>query len=132
MAFTQLTTGIVRVSTVLTYVNSPSLCELLAAFPFLTLDTPNGFLNLVEYFDSGRSRVPGSHPFLGKRPVVSRNPLKYADHYEWWTWDEVAHRRRLLGSALSKLFADGVIGGPLRTVGIYSANCPGACAFIYA
>ncbi len=65
---------------------------------------------------------------LGWRPVVSQNPLKYADHYEWLSWDTVDMRRRQVGSALHKLFADGVVGGgPLRTVGIYSGNCPGKC-----
>ena len=101
----------------------------IAAFPFLTLDSPNAFVNLVEFFDSGRARVPGSHPFLGKRPVVSRNPLKFADHYEWWSWETVDARRRQLGSGLHKLFADGVLGGPMRAVGIYSANSPCTSCF---
>ncbi|KAJ3551143.1 hypothetical protein NM688_g4894 [Phlebia brevispora] len=95
------------------------------AFPFLTLDNPTGFTNLVEFFDSGRKHVPGDHPMLGKRPVVGKNPLKYADYYEWWTWDAVDVRRRYVGSAVHKLFEDRVIGGPLRAVGIYSGNSPG-------
>lgn len=83
-------------------------------------------MNLVELFDSGRRRVPATHPFLGKRPVVSRNPLKYADYYEWWSWETVDLRRRHLGSALHKLFADGtLVAAPLKSVGIYSGNCPG-------
>ena len=82
-------------------------------------------MNLAEFFESGRRRVPGSTPFLGRRPIVSRKPLKFADHFEWLSWDEVDARRRQVGSALQKLFADGTIGGPLKTVGIYSGNCPG-------
>ena len=62
---------------------------------------------------------------LGQRPVISRNPLKLADHFVWLSWDEVDVRRRHLGSALYKLFADGVVSSPLKGVGIYSANCPG-------
>ena len=98
---------------------------LLGAFPLLTLDTPDTFINLVEYFESGRRRSSGSAPMLGQRPVISRNPLKLADHYVWWSWDQVDVRRRHLGSALYRLFADGVVSSPLKGVGIYSANCPG-------
>ena len=83
---------------------------LLGAFPLLTLDTPDTFINLVEYFESGRRRSSGSAPMLGQRPVISRNPLKLADHYVWWSWDQVDVRRRHLGSALYRLFADGVGG----------------------
>ncbi|KAF7789543.1 hypothetical protein EIP86_000489 [Pleurotus ostreatoroseus] len=95
------------------------------AFPFLTLDSPRAFTNLTEFFDSGRSNVPsGDFPFLGRRPVISKNPLKYADHYEWWSWDTVDVRRRQLGSGVNKLFVDGTIRAPLRIVGIYSGNSP--------
>lgn len=63
---------------------------------------------------------------LGKRPVLSKNPLKLADHYEWIDWETVDIRRRYIGSGLHKLFNAGVFGhGPLKVVGIYSPNCPG-------
>ena len=99
-----------------------------AAFPFLTLDSPDAFVNLVEYFDSGRQRAPagGSSPMLGRRPQISANPPVFADHYEWLSWDEVDLRRQYVGSGLTKLYADGVAGGSsLRLFGIYSGNCPG-------
>ena len=65
---------------------------------------------------------------LGHRPVLSKNPVKVADYYEWQTWDAVDTTRQRLGSGLAKLYADGIIGnGPLKTVGIWSGNCPGAC-----
>jgi len=96
-----------------------------SAFPFLTLNSPEAFQNLVEFFDSGRGRVPAKHPLLGRRPVLSRNPLKLADHYVWLDWETVDIRRRYVGSGLRKLFDDGVVGGrELPVVGIYSPNCP--------
>lgn len=96
-----------------------------SAFPFLTLDSPKAFLNLVEFFDSGRKRVPGNAPMLGRRPLISANPPIYANHYEWVTWEEADIRRQYIGSGLTKLWEDGVAGGdPLRCFGIYSGNCP--------
>lgn len=83
-------------------------------------------VNLVEFFDSGRSRVPGNAPMLGRRPLISSNPPTYANYYEWITWEQADIRRQLIGSGLTKLFEDGVAGGdPLRCFGIYSGNCPG-------
>jgi long-chain acyl-CoA synthetase len=98
------------------------------AFPLLTLDNPDSFTNTVEFFDSGLRRVPSpKHPMLGRRPVLSKNPLKRADYYEWIDWGTVDLRRRYLGSGLRKLFADGVAGGrEMDVVGLYSGNCPGA------
>jgi long-chain acyl-CoA synthetase len=104
------------------------LTAVLAAFPLVTLDSPNAFVNLAEFFDCGKKRAPqgGSSPLLGRRPLVSSNPPTYADHYEWLSWDTVDLRRQYVGSGLCKLFADGVIGGgSLPTFGIYSGNCPG-------
>ncbi|KAI9064324.1 acetyl-CoA synthetase-like protein [Trametes sanguinea] len=95
-----------------------------SAYPFVTLDTPNTFTNLIQIFDEGKRRAQG-RLFLGHRPVVSTQPLKYADYYEWQTWPEVDARRRAIGSALHSLFQSGVLGGgDLPTVGIWSKNSP--------
>ncbi|TBU65954.1 acetyl-CoA synthetase-like protein [Dichomitus squalens] len=92
--------------------------------PFVTLKTPNVFTNLLEIFDEGYRRSKGG-PFLGHRPVISTEPLKYANYHVWQTWPEVDARRRALGSALHKLFQEGTLGGgDLPTVGIWSKNCP--------
>jgi long-chain acyl-CoA synthetase len=65
-------------------------------------------------------------PCLGHRPVVSTNPLKFADYYVWQTYAEVDVRRRAVGSALSAMFASGQLkGGDYNTVGLWSANRPG-------
>ncbi|RPD66021.1 acetyl-CoA synthetase-like protein [Lentinus tigrinus ALCF2SS1-7] len=94
-----------------------------SAFPFVTLESPNVFTNLVEIYDEGFLRAKGG-PFLGTRPVISTNPLKYANYHEWQSWTEVDARRRALGSALHKLFQTGKVGGgDLPTVGIWSKNC---------
>ena len=98
------------------------------AFPFLTLSSPDAFVNLVEFFDSGRKTVPGSAPLLGRRPLLSTSPLTYANHYEWISWETADIRRQYIGSGLQQLFASGVVGGgPMRSFGIYSGNCPGKC-----
>ncbi|OSD01625.1 acetyl-CoA synthetase-like protein [Trametes coccinea BRFM310] len=95
-----------------------------SAYPFVTLDTPNTFTNLLQIFDEGKRRAQ-DRLFLGHRPVVSTQPLKYADYYEWQTWPEVDARRRAIGSALHNLFQSGVLGGgDLPTVGIWSKNSP--------
>ncbi|KAI0781049.1 acetyl-CoA synthetase-like protein [Trametes elegans] len=95
-----------------------------AAYPFVTLETPNVFTNLVQIFDEGFRRSKGSN-FLGHRPVVSTEPLKYAEYHVWQTWSEVDARRRAIGSALHKLFQTGALGGgDLPTVGIWAKNCP--------
>jgi len=77
-------------------------------------------------FESGL-KAGRERPFLGHRPIVSEKPLKFADRYEWLTWDEVDCRRKYIGSALHLLFQAGVIGGgEYETVGIWSQNRPGA------
>lgn len=97
-----------------------------AAFPFLTLDTPDTFRTLPEVFESGLRRSGKDAPCLGHRPIVSENPLKHADHFVWQTYAEVDARRRAVGSALLKLFNDGVLtSGDLKTVGLWSKNSPG-------
>ena len=98
-----------------------------ALHPFVTLKSPNVFTNLIEIFDEGYRRANGG-PFLGHRPVISTEPLKYANYHVWQTWPEVDARRRALGSALHKLFQEGTLGGgDLPTVGIWSKNCPSTC-----
>ncbi|KAI0637080.1 acetyl-CoA synthetase-like protein [Trametes polyzona] len=95
-----------------------------SAYPYKTIDSPDAFTNLLEIYDEGFRRAKGGR-FLGHRPVVSTEPLKYADYHVWQTWTEVDARRRALGSAIHKLFETGVLGGgDLPTVGIWSKNCP--------
>ncbi|KAI0664918.1 acetyl-CoA synthetase-like protein [Cubamyces menziesii] len=95
-----------------------------SAYPFVTLDSPNVFTNLLEIWNEGYRRANGG-PFLGHRPVLSAQPLKLAEYLEWQSWTEVDLRRRAIGSAIHKLFQDGPLGGSdLPTVGIWSKNCP--------
>ncbi|KAI8998742.1 acetyl-CoA synthetase-like protein [Trametes punicea] len=95
-----------------------------SAYPFVTLETPNTFKNLLQVFDEGYRRAK-NNPCLGHRPIVSTQPLKYADYYVWQSWPEIDARRRAIGSGLHKLFQTGEIGGgDLPTVGIWSKNCP--------
>ncbi|KAH9851919.1 acetyl-CoA synthetase-like protein [Lenzites betulinus] len=95
-----------------------------AGLPFKTLDSPDTFKHLLEVYDEGFRRAKGGR-FLGHRPVLSTQPLKYADYHVWESWSEVDARRRAVGSALHKLFETGVLGGgDLPTVGIWSINCP--------
>jgi long-chain acyl-CoA synthetase len=70
---------------------------------------------------------PGrDRPFLGHRPIISRNPLKFADHYEWLTWGEVDRQRQYIGSALHAIFKNGEVKAEdYETVGIWSQNRPG-------
>ncbi|KAG6874279.1 hypothetical protein C0995_001504 [Termitomyces sp. Mi166 len=95
------------------------------------INTPNVLKTLDEIFESGLS-AGKDQPFLGHRPVISTNPLKYAPQYAWETYGNVDLRRRNVGSALGSLFAKGELGGgEFNTVGIWSANRPGIvhCAF---
>jgi len=95
-----------------------------SAFPFLTLDTPGSHQNLVELFESGLKLNPDAN-LLGHRPIISKNPLTYADHFVWQSYKTVAVRRKAIGSALYKLFNEGVVGGgDLKTVGVWSKNVP--------
>ena len=99
-----------------------------AAYPYITLATPNAFTNLLEIFDEGLARG-GDGPFLGHRPVLSKSPLKHAPYHVWQSWPAVDARRRALGSGVHALFERGVLkGGDLPTVGIWSKNCPSECA----
>ncbi|THH06751.1 hypothetical protein EW145_g3864 [Phellinidium pouzarii] len=79
---------------------------------------------LPDIFELGL-KLSKNDPFLGYRPVLSTNPLKYVGHFVWSTYAQVDVRRRNIGSALHKLFTDGVLGGgELDTVGIWSQNRP--------
>ncbi|KAI0094019.1 acetyl-CoA synthetase-like protein [Irpex rosettiformis] len=97
-----------------------------SAFPLITLDLPDTFHNTVEFFESGLQRIPSpKHPLFGRRPVLSKSPLKRANYYEWIDWETVDLRRRYAGSGIRKLFDDGSAGGrELDVVGLYSGNCP--------
>jgi long-chain acyl-CoA synthetase len=87
--------------------------------------TPKSFTTLDQVFEDGL-KTGRERGFLGYRPVVSMNPFKLADRYEWITWGEVDDQRRYIGSALHDLFSKGEVGGgDYETVGIWSANRPG-------
>ncbi|KAJ7074261.1 long-chain-fatty-acid-CoA ligase [Mycena amicta] len=79
---------------------------------------------LPDIFTSGLARGP-DRPFLGHRPVVSKEPLKFASQYQWQTYGQVDVRRRNIGSALVHLFKNGTLGGgELDSVGLWSINRP--------
>jgi long-chain acyl-CoA synthetase len=88
-------------------------------------DTP-GMLTDVSYIFNLGLQKSGDKPFLGRRPIVSQNPLQFADHYVWETYKEVDVRRKAVGSALRNLFTSGQLkAGKYETVGIWSINRPG-------
>lgn len=96
----------------------------------LTPKSPNALTTLDQIFEVALSGGK-DRPFLGHRPVVSKNPLKYANHFVWESYGDIDLRRRYLGSALAHLFAKGELGGgEYDTVGIWSANRPGML-FLY-
>jgi hypothetical protein len=104
---------------------SPHLVFLAAFFGYVDLNTPGVFTTLPEVFDAGYALSKDS-TFLGHRPVASKSPLKYSDHYVWQTYAEVDERRRNLGSAIHALFENGTVGGgEYPTVGLWSPNRPG-------
>ncbi|KAF8201614.1 hypothetical protein BJ912DRAFT_508956 [Pholiota molesta] len=87
-------------------------------------NTPNTLLTLDQVFADGM-KAGKNRNFLGHRPVVSQNPLKFAPTYTWITYGEVDTRRRYIGSAIHTLFQKGEIGGgEFQTVGIWSPNRP--------
>ncbi|KAH9004893.1 acetyl-CoA synthetase-like protein [Lactarius hatsudake] len=95
-----------------------------AIFGYVDLNTPGALTTLPEIFDAGYA-LSKDLTFLGHRPVVSKSPLKYADHYVWQTYAQVDDRRRNLGSAIHTLFENGTVGGgELPTVGLWSPNRP--------
>ena len=96
-----------------------------AIFGYVDLNTPGALTTLPEVFDSGYA-LSKDLTFLGHRPVVSKSPPKYADHYIWQTYAQVDERRRNLGSGIHALFENGTVGGgELPTVGLWSPNRPG-------
>lgn len=85
-----------------------------------------------QIFEDGL-KVGREREFLGHRSIISTNPLKFADRYEWITYGEVDEKRRYIGSAMHSLFSkDEVGGGEYQTVGIWSANRPGICYLNFA
>ena len=86
---------------------------------------PGVLITVQDIFETGLTESRDK-PFLGRRPVLSTNPLKFADHYVWETYREVDIRRRAVGSALHGMFASGMLQGEdYNTVGIWSPNRPG-------
>lgn len=91
----------------------------------MTRDTTNVLTTITQIFDTGL-RAGKDAQFLGHRPLISTNPLKFAPYYVWQTWGQVDQRRRRVGSALSLLFKNGTLGGgEFETVGIWAQNRPG-------
>ena len=97
----------------------------------VTLDDGRSFTHLGQIFDRGLKVAGPNAPYIGHRPVVSKNPLKFADHFVWSTWGEVAKRRVDIGSGIENLFRPGgaVKTNRLETVGLWSANIPGELQF---
>lgn len=90
----------------------------------LNASTPGVLLTIDAVFLTGL-KVGRHRPLLGHRPLISQNPVKYANHYVWLTFGQVDDRRRYIGSALDHLFKAGEIGGgEYRTVGLWSQNRP--------
>ncbi|KAK7440178.1 medium-chain fatty acid-CoA ligase faa2 [Stygiomarasmius scandens] len=95
-----------------------------AIWGLLNGETPGALRTLDQIFDLG-IKAGRDSDFLGHRPLISTNPLKFAPRYVWQTWGQVDERRRLVGSALSHLFSRGELGGgEYETVGIWSQNRP--------
>src|SRR5882762_10426843 len=92
------------------------------AFGLIDLNTPNTFTTLTQIWDIGM-KLSRNLTVYGHRPIISKNPLKFADYYVWMTYAEADIRRRRIGSALHTMFKDGRLGGGgLETVGIWSQN----------
>ena len=97
----------------------------------IALDDGRTFTHLAQIFDRGLKVAGPNAPFIGHRPMISANPLKFADYFIWSTWGEVARRRIDVGSGIENLFRSGyaVRANGLETVGLWSANIPGEFAF---
>lgn len=80
-----------------------------------------------DLFAIGREKNPHAK-YLGKRPW---DPVKrdFAPHYEWLTYAQVEEQRTAIGSAMSQLQKDGVLGsgfGPEDwTMATWVQNRPG-------
>jgi len=102
-----------------------------AVFGLIDENTPN-HLNALDQIWAEGLKNAGDRDFLGYREVVSRNPLKFASVYKWITYKQADIRRQHIGSALHTLFKSGqLVGGDYETVGLWSANRPGACALTF-
>lgn len=99
--------------------------------PQITLDDGRTFTNLTQLFDRGLKVAGPNAPYIGYRPTVSTNPLKFADRFVWSTWGDVAKRRLDVGSGIENLFrsGDALEANGLGTVGLWSANTPGESLF---
>lgn len=95
------------------------------------MDDGQTFTHLAQIFDRGLKVAGPNAPYIGRRPTISVNPLKFADHFVWSTWGEVAKRRIDVGSGIENLFrsGDAVKANGLETVGLWSANTPGDFPF---
>lgn len=101
--------------------------RIVGRFGQFDLTTPHHLRTQTEVFEVGLAHGR-DRPMLGHRPVISTNPLTFAKHYVWETYGDIDVRRRALGSALDKLFREGVLGGgEYETVGLWSQNRPGEC-----
>jgi len=100
-------------------------------YSHIALDDGRTFTNLSQIFDRGFKVAGPNAPYIGYRPQVSTNPLKFADHFVWSTWSEVAKRRLHVGSGIENLFrsGDAVKANGLETVGLWSGNTPGQSLF---
>lgn len=88
-------------------------------------NTPDCLVTLDQIWFEGLELGP-ERDFLGWRPVISKNPLKFAPTYSWLTYGQVDQRRQYIGSALHTLFQQRKLGGgEYETVGIWSPNRPG-------
>lgn len=103
----------------------------IGVFGYIDHKTPNCVRTLTEVWDNG-FEVSRNKRFLGHRPIISTQPLKYGP-YVWETYAEVDVRRRNIGSALCHMFGKGELGGgELETVGIWSQNRPGNFTSLFA
>lgn len=100
-------------------------------YPQITLDDGRTFTHLAQIFDRGLKVAGLNAPYIGHRPTISTDPLRFAKHFVWSTWGEVAKRRLNVGSGVENIFCSGgaVKANGLETVGLWSANTPGEFAF---
>ena len=97
----------------------------------IILDDGRSFTHLAQIFDRGL-KVAGPHaPYIGHRPTISTNPLRFANNFIWATWGEVEKRRLNVGSGIENIFrsGDAVKANGFEIVGLWSLNTPGGFAF---
>lgn len=98
---------------------------LAALWGLIDENTPNSLITLDQIYAVGLNTGKDRN-FLGHRPIISTDPLKFAPTYSWITYGEVDVRRRYIGSALHALFQKGELGGgEFQSVGIWAPNRPG-------